>query len=372
MITLISTNLLAMIALLFLMNLAKRNIIINNEKNKVYTYAVVTTIILLLLEIGTIYIEYSGNSNLMIPYRFINVLGFSLSPVVPFFLLLLFGDNNNKLQTFLLTLPLYLNAFICILSFNTGLVFLVDAQSQYTRGNLFLLPTVISMFYYIMFLIVVIRNSTEYKLGDKKVIIGIFFLPVLGILVQILFKDLLLIWSCTSISLLLFYIFLLEIQFRYDVQTKIKNRASFEEEMQQYTNGNNNASIVIFDINDLKVTNDRYGHKYGDDLIFAAANLIKEIFTDIGTPYRIGGDEFCVICKEGSKKMVDEALAKFDDLLMDTNENREIKLTLAYGHAFYNKNGIKSIYSIFSEADKAMYTNKTKSKGLYGRREQDQ
>jgi diguanylate cyclase (GGDEF)-like protein len=372
MITLISTDLLAIIALLFLMNLAKRNIVINNEKNKVYIYAVVTTIILLLLEIGTIYIEYSGNSNLMMPFRIINVLGFSLSPLVPFFLLLLFGDENNKLHTFFLTLPLYLNAVICILSFNTGLVFLVDAQSQYTRGNLFLLPTIVSMFYYVLFLIDVTKNSTEYKLGDKKVIISIFFLPVIGIIIQMLFKDLLLIWSCTSISLLLFYIFLLEIQFRYDVQTKIKNRASFEDEMQQYTNGNNNATIVIFDINDLKITNDRYGHKYGDELIFEAASIIKESFIDIGIPYRIGGDEFCVICKEGSKKMVDEALTKFDDLLMDLNENREIKLTLAYGHAFYNKNGIKSIYSIFSEADKAMYTNKTKSKGLYGRREQDQ
>jgi hypothetical protein len=111
MITLISTDLLAIIALFFLVNLANRNVVINNEKNKIYIYAVVTTIILLLLEIGTIYIEHSSNNNLMMPYRLINVLGFSLSPLVPFFLLLLFGDNN-KLHTFCLSLPLYLNAVI--------------------------------------------------------------------------------------------------------------------------------------------------------------------------------------------------------------------------------------------------------------------
>ncbi|PKM57666.1 MAG: hypothetical protein CVU98_04925 [Firmicutes bacterium HGW-Firmicutes-3] len=370
MITLISTDLLAIIALFFLVNLANRNVVINNEKNKIYIYAVVTTIILLLLEIGTIYIEHSSNNNLMMPYRLINVLGFSLSPLVPFFLLLLFGDNN-KLHTFCLSLPLYLNAVICILSFNTGLVFLVDAQNQYTRGNLFLLPTIISMFYYVLFIIFVIKNSTEYKIGDKKVVISIFFLPILGIFVQILFKEILLIWSCTSISLLLFYIFLLELQFRYDVQTKIKNRASFEDEMQQYTNGSNNATIVIFDLNDLKITNDKYGHKVGDELIFEAAKIIKESFMGIGTPYRIGGDEFCVICKDVSEELVDETLSKFEDLLIKINQERKIKVTLAYGHAFYDKDGIESMYSIFSKADKAMYTNKTKIKGLYGRREQD-
>jgi diguanylate cyclase (GGDEF)-like protein len=234
-----------------------------------------------------------------------------------------------------------------------------------------LLPTIISMFYYVLFIIFVIKNSTEYKIGDKKVVISIFFLPILGIFVQILFKEILLIWSCTSISLLLFYIFLLELQFRYDVQTKIKNRASFEDEMQQYTNGSNNATIVIFDLNDLKITNDKYGHKVGDELIFEAAKIIKESFMGIGTPYRIGGDEFCVICKDVSEELVDETLSKFEDLLIKINQERKIKVTLAYGHAFYDKDGIESMYSIFSKADKAMYTNKTKIKGLYGRREQD-
>lgn len=373
MITLISTDILAIIALCFTINLAKRNVVINNKKNMIYISASVTTIILLILEISTILMGSSSNSNLVIPYRIANILGFSLSPVIHFILFLFFNNDNTKniLHNFFLTIPLYFNTFICILSYKTGFIFFVNAQNQYARGKLFLLPTIISMFYYVLVLIIVIKNSIEYEIEDKKIIISIFFIPVLGIILQLLFKNIILIWSCTSISLLLYYIFLLELQFRYDVQTKIKNRASFEKEMGQYVNGDNNATIVMFDLNNLKVTNDKHGHKAGDEMIFHAAKVIEESFMGIGTPYRIGGDEFCVICKEASKELVDSTLSSLDDLLVKINQKRQIKIVLAYGHAFYSKDASESIYSTFYRADKAMYTNKAKLKGFYGRRNTD-
>lgn len=373
MMTLVSTNILAIIALVFLVNLAKRNVVISNKKNRMYTYAAMTTIALLVLEITTIFIEHSQSASLVTLYRIVNILGFSLSPVVTYFLLQLFRDDNKtkKTATFLLMLPLFINAVISILSYELGFIFYVDAQRMYSRGPLFLLPTVVSLLYYILFLIVVIKNSTEYKIEDKKVIISIFLLPVIGIFVQLLFKDIILIWSCTSISLLLFYIFLLDLQFKYDVQTKIKNRASFEEDMQQLNHSNTPVGLVICDINNLKDTNDVYGHKVGDELIFETAKIIKGSFWGMGTPYRIGGDEFCVICKNASEEQIQQALIHLETALIQINQMRRIELSFAYGYALYQKDQNESIYSVMSKADKAMYINKVKSKGLYGRREDD-
>lgn len=363
--TLISTDFIAIIALCFAMNFAKRNVVINNEKNKIYIYALVTTIILLILEITTILIGFSSNSKLVIPNCIVNILGFSLSPIVPFIVFLFFKDDKKNFNKFFISVPLYFNAFICILSYKTGFVFSVDAHNRYTRGELFFIPTIIGMFYYLLFTIIIIKNSTEYEKEDKKILIAIFLIPVLGVIVQILFKEIILIWSCTSISLLLYYIYLLEFQFRFDIQTKIKNRAAFEKEIQQYANGNNNATIVMFDLNNLKITNDKYGHKAGDELIFHAAKIIKESFIGIGTPFRIGGDEFCVICKDVSENLVDSTLSNLNDLLIKINQNRQIKITFAYGYAFYNKDGIESIYSTLSKADKAMYTNKESKRILW-------
>ncbi|MBU3182327.1 hypothetical protein [Clostridium psychrophilum] len=230
MISLISTDVLAIIALSFTIKFAKRNVAISNKKNMIYIYAATATTILLVLEIITILMEFSSNSKIIMPHRIANILGFSLSPIVPF-MLLFFNSNKEKKISYncFLAIPLFFNTFMCVLSYKKGLIFFVDAQNQYTRGNLFLLPTIICMFYYVLFVISAIKNGVKYEMEDKKILISVFCIPILGIILQILFKDLILIWSCTSISLLIYYIFLLELQFRYDIQTKIKNRVAFDK-----------------------------------------------------------------------------------------------------------------------------------------------
>ncbi len=372
MMSLISTDVLAIIALFFTIGFAKRNVVVCNKKNIIYISAAATTIILLILEITTILMELSSNNKLMIPHRIANILGFSLSPIVPF-ILLFFNNNNEKsiLYNCFLTIPLCFNDFMCVLSYKTGFIFFVDAQNQYTRGNLFLLPTIICMFYYVLFVIAVIKNSVKYEKEDRKILIPVLFIPILGIILQILFKDLILIWSCTAISLLIYYIFLLELQFRYDIQTRIKNRAAFEKEMEQYVSRDKNATIVVFDLNNLKSTNDKHGHKAGDEMIFNTAKIIEESFMGIGKAYRIGGDEFCVICNEIQRELLDSALSNLDDLLIKVNQKRHIKIVLAYGHAFYKKNENESIYSTFVQADKEMYIHKAKLKEFYGILEND-
>ncbi|MCB2295405.1 GGDEF domain-containing protein [Clostridium algoriphilum] len=372
MISLISTDVLAIIALCFTISFAKRNVAICNKKNMIYISAADITIILLILEITTILMELSSNNKLMIPHRIANILGFSLSPIVPF-ILLFFNSNKEKIFLYncFLTIPLCFNDFMCVLSYKTGFIFFVDAQNQYTRGNLFLLPTIICMFYYVLFVIAVIKNSVKYEMEDKKILILVLFIPILGSILQILFKDLILIWSCTSISLLIYYIFLLELQFRYDIQTRIKNRAAFENEMEKYISKDKNATIVVFDLNNLKSTNDKHGHKAGDEMIFHTAKIIEESFMGVGKAYRIGGDEFCVICNEIPRELLDSALSNLDDLLIKVNQKNHIKIVLAYGHAFYNKNENESIYSTFVQADKDMYIHKAKLKGFYGIMEND-
>ena len=128
----------------------------------------------------------------------------------------------------------------------------------------------------------------------------------------------------------------------------------------------------MFDLNNLKSTNDKHGHKAGDEMIFLAAKIIEESFMGIGKAYRIGGDEFCVICNEIPRELLDSALSNLDDLLIKENQKRHIKIVLAYGYAIYNKDENESIYSTFVQADKNMYTHKAKLKEFYGTLENDQ
>ena len=100
MISLISTDVLAIIALCFTIRFAKRNVAVSNKKNIIYIYAAATTIILLVLEMITILMELSSNSKLMIPHRIANILGFSLSPIVPFILLFFYSLIAIKKKIF--------------------------------------------------------------------------------------------------------------------------------------------------------------------------------------------------------------------------------------------------------------------------------
>jgi diguanylate cyclase (GGDEF)-like protein len=336
-----------------------------------YIAASLTTIILLILETVSFLVERPNEAGLVIPSRIINVLGFSLTPLVPFFILLFASyDRIKGVHKKLLAIPLYINAFICVLSYLTGWVFFVDAKNQYMRGDLFILPSIICMFYYVLIVIDTCQKRSDFERENKRFLFLVFSLPVIASIIQILLPELLLIWGSVSISLLLYYVFLLEAQFNFDIQTGLMNRTAFEKEMQQYQNVN--ATIFIFDINNLKRTNDKFGHNAGDNTIKDAANIIKACFIGIGKTYRIGGDEFCVICREISEQSAEGILANFNDMLITANQNRPKKIEVAHGYASCNFDKGETFETAFSKADNAMYEHKAKLKGVYGRRSGDQ
>jgi diguanylate cyclase (GGDEF)-like protein len=54
-------------------------------------------------------------------------------------------------------------------------------------------------------------------------------------------------------------------------------------------------SVLLFDLNGFKHFNDNFGHPAGDDLLMRLGAALRKAVGDDGTPYRIGGDEFCVL-----------------------------------------------------------------------------
>lgn len=62
--------------------------------------------------------------------------------------------------------------------------------------------------------------------------------------------------------------------------------------------------VLIADLNNLKLINDTLGHQYGDEAIKLTADVLHSSFSDIGSCYRIGGDEFCVISNAGIQHLL--------------------------------------------------------------------
>ena len=219
-------------------------------------------------------------------------------------------------------------------------------------------------------LIDIFMNYSNYDKDDVQFLSAIFALPLIAIIIQISHPQYYLIWVTVALSQMLYYIFLRELQFKFDLTSGIKNRRAFIKKLYQLNRNGKNTALVVLDLNDLKKINDTNGHDKGDEAIYNAAQILQESFQEVGTPYRIGGDEFCVLCVNVTEKEVEDSLKKLVDLLEEYNSLNDIKITFAYGYDFYTD--LKDGFKVFEIADKKMYEHKAKIKGIYGRRRDDQ
>ena len=81
----------------------------------------------------------------------------------------------------------------------------------------------------------------------------------------------------------------------YDTLTSFYNRNKYMEDAAAFSDQALSMGIVYLDVNGLKDINDQYGHASGDKALVECARQMKEVFLDADY-YRIGGDEFVIIC----------------------------------------------------------------------------
>jgi diguanylate cyclase (GGDEF)-like protein len=148
----------------------------------------------------------------------------------------------------------------------------------------------------------------------------------------------------------------------HDILTGLFNRYFFEAELERLQNSRFfPLSMVLVDVDDLKVTNDRYGHTVGDELLKRVALVLRDAFRSEDIIARIGGDEFIILLPETSEMAAQIALERLEDCLKKrNNENPGIKLNVSFGLAT-GEPGC-SLTELLHQADTKMYTQKTGKK----------
>ena len=120
-------------------------------------------------------------------------------------------------------------------------------------------------------------------------------------------------------------------------------------------------SVVVFDLNDLKVVNDSRGHEVGDEYIKDACKLICTCFKH-SPVFRVGGDEFVAILEEEDYANQEELLERFEKQVLE-NLGRD-KTVVAFGCARFDPRQDKSTRMVFERADASMYGKKELLKSL--------
>jgi diguanylate cyclase (GGDEF)-like protein len=152
-----------------------------------------------------------------------------------------------------------------------------------------------------------------------------------------------------------------------DSMTGLWNRRYFDErvveEISRASRGSNIPfSILLVDINDLKVINDALGHAAGDEAITWVAAFLKSAMRAHDVCCRIGGDEFVLIVPDTGASECVAVVHRLGDALERTNQQRAHPVGLSFGAATYPADDQGSAERLLATADRAMYREKRRQK----------
>jgi diguanylate cyclase (GGDEF)-like protein len=155
-----------------------------------------------------------------------------------------------------------------------------------------------------------------------------------------------------------------------DALTSVRNKGGYDDYILHLKERIKKKDVVefgicMFDCDNLKVINDKYGHEKGDVYLKTAAKAICEVFQH-SPVFRIGGDEFTLILLNEDFKNRTELINLFKVNCNTVNEqakNDWEQIHISIGCAISELSNMASVDDVLRKADQLMYENKRKRNG---------
>lgn len=145
----------------------------------------------------------------------------------------------------------------------------------------------------------------------------------------------------------------------YDVNTKLYNKAHWEEFIKDKIPDSEPIGVMMLDLNRLKYTNDTFGHEIGDKMIVKFSEIMRKTFDSREFLCRWGGDEFVVVVRNANL----EKMENYDKAIHAAVENynksgAKPEIYFACGYALSTEFSDISRDELLTKADKRMYSDK--------------
>lgn len=301
----------------------------------------------IVLELASIYLN-GANVVLKPLHFFVNVLGFSLSPMVVFSIVLSIA-KESRIKHYRRANIAYLTFLIASLPF--GMIFSIDSNNIYKRGSFF---GVFVAFYLFQVLILVketFHMYSNFQKTGKRLLIPMLVVTLFGTFIQVMKPDFQIAWIAITFTVIIYYIHCSNLWHQTEGLTGLLSQKVYLYDLKKTPI---NSLVYIFDVDNFKALNDEYGHNVGDEVLKIVANVILEVYGKFGTCYRIGGDEMSVILHTPMDSLSKDAM--FYRRLQEIRKEKRFLPNVSYGCAVLSEN--KDPMSVKNEADWSMYQNK--------------
>ena len=227
----------------------------------------------------------------------------------------------------------FIQIVLLIINLFTPIVFNIDMNNEYRRGELFMFfivaGVVLNVYGFAYYIISKIRNP-----GLRYFPVIEFLMPILlGMICQTFMYGISLLPACFAVSLAGIVIAFQNECIYVDKLTGIYNRFELDRELKRYQKRRETIVAYMLDLNGFKKINDNYSHEEGDQALIAFAGILSEVFGAVGTVIRFAGDEFIAIVRKGKESDIALYKQKTMEAVERYNERsgKPYKLSAAVG-----------------------------------------
>jgi diguanylate cyclase (GGDEF)-like protein len=156
-----------------------------------------------------------------------------------------------------------------------------------------------------------------------------------------------------------------------DALTELPNRrfveAHLSRELSRVQRSGAYLGVLVIDLNDFKIINDRLGHSAGDLVLKAVAQCLRRGLRSHDICGRHGGDEFVVVLSGGDEELAErksiELAQAVESLLIDVGQQELLRVRVSIGAAVCPTDG-DTLDALLAAADVRMYANKLHLRAL--------
>ena len=307
------------------------------------------TILLLLIYSVTSFVEIGlGNELTYSPARaWFSAVNYSLLSVVLVSVIMILYPGHKRY----LIIPAAANTVLSFISIPTGIIFSFHEPNNFARGPLGYLPFIINALY-LAYLCYRVFKSQHWQRGEMIQPVFMTIIAAACLIMPLAFQTQSDQWLelTIAVELLFYYVFLLQRYTTRDSLTGLLNRQCYYSDLEKHRD--DLSALIAIDMNGLKRTNDSFGHAEGDRALKTLADCFITVAGRKHSVYRIGGDEFIVLCNGADEEAVKDIIKRIGQKLGET------PYSVSVGYAM-NESGL-SADELYHRADVMLYEDKRK------------